>query len=405
MKKATLGIFALISLTVIVSVFYSCKKNNTPPQQEFLEEPNIAISYEYFAKHGVNNDLATLGRVLFYDRKLSTNGERSCGSCHKQEFAFADNVQFSKGFNGAELTRNSPSIQGIKGFMNSTLFSNGTLQILGGFPTENNQTDVLLFWDGRQKNVSDMVLNPVLNHKEMNIPDFATLIDRINTTTYYPALFTKAFGDAAVTTKRIAFAIQGFMACLNTTTANPSNQSDPNINTFFEPSFVHNGGFPIKTSTLTGIEEEGRILFHTKYNCAKCHDSDPTNPGGYGIVTSAASMFNIGLDEVYTDKGLGNLTGKPGDQGLFKVPTLKNISVTAPYMHDGRFATLGEVIDHYSHNIKSNQNLSPLFKDFNGAPKKLNISPVEKKALIAFLNTLKDDDFLNSPMYSDPFKK
>ncbi len=406
MKKVNLGGFVLISLTVIVCIFYSCKKTEDAPKQEFLEEPKIDVNYDYFAKHGVNSDLATLGRVLFYDRKLSTNSEISCGSCHKQEFAFSDNVQFSKGFNGEKLKRNSPSIQGIKGFINSTSFSNGTFQITGGFPSENNQADVLLFWDGRQKNVSDMVLNPVLNHKEMNIPDFATLVNKINNTSYYPALFAKAFGDATVTTKRIAFAIQGFMACLNTTTANPSNQTDPKINTFFEPSFVsHNGGFPLNTSTLTGIEEEGRILFHTKYNCAKCHDSDPSNPGEYGAVTSPQAMFNIGLEQVYSDKGLGNITGKAGDQGLFKVPTLKNISLTAPYMHDGRFPTLGEVIDHYSHNIQPNENLSPLFRGFDGKPKKLNISPVEKKALIAFLNTLKDEDFLTSPMYSDPFKK
>jgi len=177
---------------------------------------------------------------------------------------------------------------------------------------------------------------------------------------------------------------------------------------------MHSSFHAPPTSTLTGIEEDGRQLFHTKYNCAKCHDpnSNPFNPGGgseYGSVTTSSrnfpAMFNIGLDEVYKDKGLGAITGKPGDHGLFKVPTLKNISVTAPYMHDGRFKTLSEVIDHYSHGIKPNVNLSPLFRDFNGEPKKLNISAVEKAALIAFLNTLKDSDFLANPMYSDPFKK
>jgi cytochrome c peroxidase len=116
-------------------------------------------------------------------------------------------------------------------------------------------------------------------------------------------------------------------------------------------------------------------------------------------------MFNIGLDEVYADNGLFNITKLPGDKGAFKVPTLQNIAVTAPYMHDGRFATLGEVIDHYSHNIKNNPALDGQFRNFDGTPKKLNISPVEKKMLIAFLNTLKNDDFLTHVMYSDPFKK
>lgn len=425
MKKAKLSIFVFVTAGIFTVAMFSCKKTNPQPQEELNEEPNLTASYDYYSKHRVNSEVATLGRVLFYDRKLSSNNAVSCGSCHKQEFAFADNTQFSKGFNGVALTRNSPSIQGIKGFFNEKFGTNGK-ETFFGFPSEANQTEVLLFWDARQNKVSDMVLNPVLNHKEMNMPDFATLEQKLNNTSYYPELFTKAFGDPYITTKRIAFALQGFMACLNTNTLDPFVPSS-NINTNGQEDFFDNGfssfvpNNPTPTSPLTGIEAEGRKLFHEKYNCAKCHDpggdpSDPTDtdPGSYGSVTTppvtrdgkkVPVMFNIGLDEVYKDKGLGNLTGKPGDHGLFKVPTLKNISVTGPYMHDGRFKTLSEVIDHYSHGIKNNANLSPLFRGFNGQPKTLNISAVEKKALIAFLNTLKDPDFLTNPMYSDPFKK
>ena len=416
MRKTKLSLCIVSCAAAAIVIFISCKKNIIQPQEEFNETPNLDVSYDYYSKHKVNSDVATLGRVLFYDRKLSSNNAVACGSCHKQEFAFADNVQFNKGFNGMALTRNSPSIQGIKGFLN---MKNGKDHF--GRPTEANQTDVLLFWDGRQNNLSDMVLNPVLNHKEMNISDFDALEKKLSETSYYPDLFTKAYGDPYISTKRIAFALQGFMACLNTDTLDPKvpNQNN-NGGIFFEQMVKFDQfGNPIRTlptSTLTGLAEEGRKLFHTKYNCAKCHDpKNPDNPGGgdpgqYGTVTVPISpdipvMFNIGLDEVYSDKGLGNITGKAGDHGLFKVPTLKNISKTAPYMHDGRFKNLSEVLDHYSHDIKDNKNLSPLFRGFNGEPKKLNISPVEKQAIIAFLNTLTDPDFLTNPMYSDPFKK
>jgi cytochrome c peroxidase len=404
MKKITLfsGIF-LASLFISIN-FVSCKKNPTAPQNEpeSLDQPNLpATTYTYYAKHGVNDNLATLGRVLFYDKNLSVNKGVSCGSCHKQEFAFADNVKVNKGFNGINLSRNSPSIQGLKGFLNNNGFEFVNGQMLpiadAGMPTMENQAKMSLFWDSRQDNMADMVLNPVLNHNEMNMPDFETLITRLNELSYYPPLFKKAFGDeGAITKEKIAFAIEGFISCLNT----ERNLNNPASGSFESQQQTD------PEANLSPIEKQGRFLFHSKYNCAKCHD--PSHTGGYDgntMIVDQPLMFNIGLDEVYSDNGLGKITGKEGDKGLFKVPTLKNISVTAPYMHDGRFNNLSEVIDHYSHNIKNNRNLTGEFRDFSGSPKKLNINSAEKQALIAFLNTLKDEDFLTSVMYSDPFKK
>lgn len=115
-------------------------------------------------------------------------------------------------------------------------------------------------------------------------------------------------------------------------------------------------------------------------------------------------MFNIGLDAKYTDNGLGALTHNPADNGVFKVPTLMNISKTAPYMHDGRFATLEQVVDHYSHGIQSHPNLSPFFKNGDGTTKQLNINEYEKKCIVAFLKTLVDKDFLNDASLADPFR-
>ena len=116
-------------------------------------------------------------------------------------------------------------------------------------------------------------------------------------------------------------------------------------------------------------------------------------------------MFNIGLDLLSKDQGLGSITNIGGDKGVFKVPTLQNISLTAPYMHDGRFATLETVVEHYSHSIKDTRTLAPFFRNLDGSVKKLNISTIERDAIVAFLKTLKNEDFLTSPMYSNPFKK
>ena len=404
MKKIPLALSVSLIIFVLSMNFVSCKKETKPAVLETLnQEPELPLTaYNYAAKHGVNSGLATLGRVLFYDRNLSVNNAVSCGSCHKQEFAFADNVRFNKGFNGIDLKRNSPSIQGIKGFVNTptTVFVDGTwTTTINTMPDKSQQLPVLLFWDGRQNNLADMVLNPVLNHNEMNLPDFETLIAKLKQTKYYPGLFTNAFGDDEISKERIAYALEGFISCLNTN-ENGFITNDLNGSNTFNPNQQQQSS-PLPANAT--IEEQGRFLFHNKYNCAQCHD--PSNIGSYGTVTTPSQMFNIGLDEVYTDNGLGALTKKAGDQGLFKVPTLKNISLTAPYMHDGRFANLGEVIDHYSHSIKANRNLTSKFLGADGTPKKLNILPAEKAALIAFLNTLKDEDFLTSPMYSDPFKK
>lgn len=398
-KKITIG--SVICLFTLCIYFVSCKKPafDTPPVDPQGDPVLPATQYDYASKHNVNSSYATLGRVLFYDKKLSVNDGVACASCHQQQFAFANNTRFDRGFDGKFLGRNSPSIQGFRGFGN---FSAGDIT-----PSQNNQAKVLLFWDGRQSNLSDMVMNPVLNHKEMNMPDFESLVQKLNSTPYYRQLFSNAFGDETISQERIALALEAFVCCLNTKTVSASN---PIVNTI-----------PTLSEVVT-LEDMGKFLFHTKYNCAQCHDQRTQNamPPGSTPVTEpqpystppapepgkpSNAMFNIGLDQISIDKGLGNLTGAAGDVGLFKVPTLQNIAFTAPYMHDGRFATLDEVLEHYSHNIKPNANLSPKFKDFDGSAKQLNILPAEKNAIIAFLKTLKDDDFLTSPMYSDPFKK
>ncbi|MGB0176875.1 MAG: cytochrome-c peroxidase, partial [Owenweeksia sp.] len=141
-----------------------------------------------------------------------------------------------------------------------------------------------------------------------------------------------------------------------------------------------------------------------KYDCGSCHQL--TSPTGYFAFDKLNSeLVNIGLDAVYNDKGFGAVSGNTADNGKFKIPNLRNIALTAPYMHDGRFKTLEEVLDHYSTGIENNPNLDSRLKDAAGKPVVLNITSSDKQDLIAFLQTLTDNELVTDPRFSDPFKK
>lgn len=388
MKKSS---FFLL-LVLLVAGLASCKKflsGELKSKETFLSSPILPDTpFDYEGKHVVDNELATLGRVLFYDKALSVNDAVSCGSCHKQDLAFASPERFDKGFDGQLLKRNTPSIQGLKGFGTHSMSMK---------PDENNQIKGLLFWDGRQNNLANMVLNPVLNHREMSIPDFETLVKKLSAIDYYPPLFEKAFGTKEIDKTKIAYALESFIQCLDPNPAVVQNM-DGFATTPFPPVINK-----IDTAGFTELEKYGRFLFHTQYNCATCHDPSHSGSYGAGSLSGVPLMFNIGLDANYNDKGLGAVTNRAADNGVFKVPTLMNIALTAPYMHDGRFKTLSEVLDHYSHNIQANPQLSAEFVAIGGGAKQLNISASQKEALIAFLHKLTTPDFISHPMYSNPF--
>jgi cytochrome c peroxidase len=153
-------------------------------------------------------------------------------------------------------------------------------------------------------------------------------------------------------------------------------------------------------ATYSVMEKMGRdIFFSERASCFKCHSgtnfSAPDDPGGaYGSPTVAGTA-NVGLDKTYADNGKGN--------GKFRIPSLRNIELSAPYMHDGRFGSLEQVIEHYSHGIQAHPHLDANLKDANGQPKRMNFNAEEKDALIAFLRTLTDVSFISNPKYSDPF--
>jgi cytochrome c peroxidase len=312
---------------------------------------------------------ATLGRVLFYDKQLSLNNSVSCGTCHHQSKSFADGLAGSKGFEGKVTTRNSMAI------VNPI--------------TQNN-----LFWDSRSKTLKDLALKPVQNHVEMGMENIDNLVAKIQKIDYYKPLLTKAYGSDQVTAEKLSDALSQFIGSITSNRSKLDIAEDTNFGNFSD------------------LEKMGHAIFNSdKAKCSSCHGgatmaaqdgpNDPYGGGGGGNIFGSGQdrkgATNIGLDLQYADQGVG--------EGNFKIPTLRNVGLTAPYMHDGRFETLDQVVEHYSSGIKPHKHLDPKFKDVNGHVKKLDLSSVEKKALVAFLHTLTDHEMIKDPKWSDPFKR
>ncbi|HZY79932.1 MAG TPA: cytochrome c peroxidase [Cyclobacteriaceae bacterium] len=358
--------------------------------ETYLDLPSVRYNYNNFTD--TTNTLSTLGRVLFYDRQLSINNTISCSSCHKQSAAFADNQRFSRGFEGKLTSRNSMPIQNID-FGGSALFSS-----LSSFkpmvdPITSNSAPFSgqhLFWDGRETSLQKLVLQPVGNHIEMGIKDADALAEKLSALPYYQSLFTEAFQTSEVTPERISMALTAFTSSIRT---GQTRFDAHNISKF---SAIDAG--TTAHSDLTPLELEGMMLFDQKYKCNSCHQV--TSPIGYIF---AGTFANIGLDKVYADNGLSDVTGDPADAGKFRIPSLRNVSHTAPYMHDGRFETLEEVIHHYSEGMADHPNLDARLQR-NGTAQSMNISEHETQAIIAFLRTLNDESVLTDPKFSNPFK-
>lgn len=300
-----------------------------------------------------------LGRMLFYEPRLSANNRLNCASCHKQQFAFTDNRPFSIGVDGVETARSSMSLTNL-------LWARK------------------FFWDGRAAGLEEQAAIPLTNPHEMG-QSLEASVKKLNAEPGYPALFKTVYGDEAITGERIVKAIAQFERTL----ISANSHYDQYLRNAYQP---------------TSEELKGMALFNTApdpekgirgANCAHCHG---------GAKTYMELFHNNGLDSVPNDKGIETLTGLPGDRGRFKVPTLRNIALTTPYMHDGRFKTLNEVLDHYSDHIAESASLSTFLRgesnDVGG--KTLHLLPEEKKAIIAFLNMLTDSTFITNPAFSDP---
>jgi cytochrome c peroxidase len=327
-----------------------------------------------FGSVPLNNEKATLGRVLFYETQLSVNNTRSCGTCHHQARAFADNAAFSEGFNGGMTLRNVP-------------------------PISNAGTQNAYFWDMRETNLQEMVTQPVANHIEMGIEEPEYMVAKIASLPYYEALFKQAYGDGEVTSSRIGESLSHFV------------RSILSLRSRFDE------GSSLTFANFSPQEERGRQLFFNELPCAQCHGGEHFN--GWG-----SNAQNIGLETDYSDDGIPGTdwnTGKPMD-GWFKVPSLRNVELTAPYMHDGRFASLEEVVEFYNSGIQPHEQLSfslregwnGMFIDFpvlppggpgetSNGPLRMQLSSSDKAALVAFLRTLTDRKLVGEKKFSDPF--
>ncbi|MCR9289700.1 MAG: c-type cytochrome [Bacteroidetes bacterium] len=314
-----------------------------------------------FLGSSVTNHGATLGRVLFYDTRLSANETKSCASCHNQNTGFADARALSEGFEGGDTKRNTLALGNVRFYYQDRGF----------------------FWDERASSVEEQVRQTVSNHIEMGM-DLDLLPNKFEGIDYYEILFEKAYGTKLITTDRITNALSQFVRSVISSNS-----------TFDQAMIADNKTWDVEgdLSKYTAQENLGKQLYFA--NCSSCHGN---------IVFLGRSSANNGLDLEYTDNGIGDLTGQASKNGLFKVPFLRNIEVTGPYMHDGRFETLEEVIDHYSNGIQAHENLAPQLKTPEGTPMKMNFSEEEKAALIAFLYTLTDESLSSDEKYADPFK-
>lgn len=300
------------------------------------------------------NEGATLGRVLFHDVDLSSDRTISCESCHQQAAGFSDNRQFSEGINGAVTTRNSMTLTNLSYTRR-------------------------FFWDRRVNGLENQVLIPIEHPEEMGL-SLEEMTDRISSSEFYPELFTAAFGDPEVTSNRVGLALSQYLRSIYSYRSKFDEGEATGFANFTEQE-------------LLGKE----IYFNGETKCNQCHMTN--------IFYTPGSMNN-GLDLVYADGGVQNQTGNASDEGRFKVATLRNLSYTAPYMHDGRFQTLEEVIEHYNSGIQPHPNLNDQLtvdSSIGGEPVQMNLSEEEKAALIAFLKTLDDHVLMNDVRFSNPF--
>ena len=288
---------------------------------------------------------ATLGRVLFYDKRLSHNNSTACAACHVQETGFADPNQFSVGFEGRETPRHSMALT------NTKFYENGRM-----------------FWDERADSLEHQTLDPIQDPIEMGT-ELEQLNGKLQRTAYYDELFEAAFGDSEVTSERISLALSQFV------------RSMVSYNSEFDDAFSQNGQLDLRQ--LSASAQRGHRTFSQR--CDNCHVSN---------AQISRDVANNGLDAVTTDEGAGN--------GEFKAPSLRNVEVRAGFMHDGRFGTLREVIEFYNSGIQNNPDLDNQLEN-RGRPIRMNLSESDMDDLEAFLNTLTDDSFLSDEMFADPF--
>ena len=357
----------LLVLTTIALVVIACKKDDDPPKvvvefddtaydfrHEGLPDPQLP------ADNPLTVTKVALGRMLFYDKRLSGNQTQSCADCHGQGDGFSDLDQFSEGAEGML----------------------GGRQAMGIFNMAWNHGG--FFWDGRAPELRDQALLPIQDPLEMNetIPNVIAKLEAQQT---YRDQFIRAFGDEEISELRISLALEAFMFSI------VSNQSKYDR-------------FLRGEESLTASEERGRELFFTEYNpffpdqsgadCAHCHS---------GVNFENDDYMNNGLDAEgdWDDMGRYDVTEDNADRAKFKVTSLRNIELTPPYMHDGRFNTLEEVVEHYNSGIEDSPTVDPALQATISTG--LMLTEQDKADLVAFLKTLTYHTIATDERFDNPW--
>lgn len=341
---------------LVLTLAFGCKKeaDPAPPSEVFDPTPYEIKIPTGFPDMIIPDDNPmtveglALGKKLFYDPILSADNTQSCGTCHDQGYSFTDNgKQFSEGIDGSLGTRNSMSL------------------INAGWIPE-------LFWDGRSSNLEEQAFEPVPNPIEMHL-EWIKAMEKLNKHPDYPDMFFKAFGTREIDSVLVVKAIAQFERTLIS--------ADSKWDKYLR------GEVTLSQSETKGFE----IFFTEKGDCFHCH----------GTILFTDNLFhNNGLDSTFTDIGLADVTGKPNDAGKFRAPSLRNVFFTPPYMHDGRFETIEEVIDQYSEGVKWSPTIDPLMKQVSQGG--IRLTEEQKINLISFLTVLTDSTFVTNPDFSNP---
>lgn len=351
MKQKSIYLFSFLFLLMSCSSKEEIENVYTPVQVS-LKIPEIFQQKLIAPIVPTNNPLTeegvALGKKLFFDPILSKDNTQSCASCHNPKKAFTDNTRFSEGVDGKLGTRNSMPL----------------FNLAWNF-------DERFMWDGKEFSIEHQAFSPVRNPIEMH-SNWKNVTEKLQEHAEYPTLFQQAFGTSKIDSTLVTKAIAQFERTL----ISGNSKFDQYL---------------LGKTELTPEELNGFNVFmdEARGDCFHCHGSD-NNP-----LWTDNQFHNNGLDETFNDLGLGAVTGDPNDNGKFKSPSLRNLAFTAPYMHDGRFTTLDEVINHYSEGLKQSLTIDPLMKKVNQGG--VQLSDKDKADLKTFLLSLSDNNFINNP--------
>lgn len=350
-------------LLLVPLLWSSCKDEEQPPQEQAENSAYNFVKPEGFPNPPFpDNNPSTLegvmlGRMLFYDPILSADSTQSCADCHNQSLAFTDN--------GSAL---STGIRGLKGKRNS-------------MPIFNLVWNRRFFWDGRALSLTHQALMPIQDPLEMD-ESLENVEQKLNRSKLYRQQFKKAFGDEVISSQRVALALEQFMNII----VSGDSKFDRHLRGEVELTESEKLGMELFLAEFDPDEPENRGA-----DCFHCHSN---------TLFSNFQFMNNGLDSVFADLGLAEVTGRDPDKGKFKVPSLRNVEVSGPYMHDGRFNSLEEVVEFYNSGVLESPSLDP---NMHAIKDGIGLTNIEKKGLVDFMKTLTDPVYLNNPEYSNPF--